>query len=181
MGRLVRAHRTATGVSATVAVLLILAAIYLSSGSSAGSTSSPTGPRPIASSSVGSLTSVAMLDGARQAAQTFLHNIGVRSDVACLAVHGDKIITVGGDVAAISCATLLANAKGMLGQPALDAMTKAKVLQAVNLPSADAGDIDPHALVSLAYVPALRGVFDKLEVVLTYRDYQWWVVQVAFG
>ena len=107
--------------------------------------------------------------------------------MACVNVHGDKVITTAASATPISCTDLLAHAKDLLGQPALDAMAKALVLQAVGYSDGSAvdpdhsDDPDPHAFISLPFVPSLAPVMKRFEMVLTFRDSQWWVVEVTFG
>lgn len=180
--QLMRSHRRASGAIGAVAALAIGSAIYFSGGPNARSASAP--KANTGAGAAADAATLAMLDGARQAGQAFLHNIGVRSDIACLDVHGAEVVTVGGPGHPMTCATLLANAKGLLGQATLDKMSEATVLQAVNFPTAGnngPADPDPHAFISLSYVPSLKKALNKLELVLTFHAGQWWIVQVTFA
>ena len=54
------------------------------------------------------LSRAQLLAGARQAGQQFLHNVGVRSDLACAGVIGVNVVTTKAGHGPISCAALLA-------------------------------------------------------------------------
>jgi hypothetical protein len=85
----------------------------------------------------------------------------------------------------ISCAALLVRAKSLLGSDTLDAMTNAHVTSAVGYAggsvSGSTGGPYPEASISLSHVPSLRPVLKSFEMVLTFRDQQWWVAEVTFG
>jgi hypothetical protein len=145
-------------------------------------TSATASPRPTVTPT---LSTSQLLVGARQAGQHFIHNIGVRSDVACAGVIGGNVVTTTPGHAPITCAALLAHAKSLLGSETLDAMTKAKVTSAVayagDAIAGSSGGPYPEAFISLSHVPALRSSLTSFEMVLTFRDGQWWVAEVTFG
>ena len=139
-------------------------------------------PRPTATPT---LSQAQLLAGARQAGQQFLHNVGVRSDLACAGVIGGNVVTTGAGQPPVSCTALLARAKSLLGSDTLDAMTNANVTSAVGYAggsvSGSTGGPYPEASISLSHVPSLRPVLKSFEMVLTFRDQQWWVAEVTFG
>ena len=47
--------------------------------------------------------------------------------------------------------------------------------------SGSTGGPYPEASISLSHVPSLRPVLKSFEMVLTFRDQQWWVAEVTFG
>jgi hypothetical protein len=137
-------------------------------------------PTPTATST---LSPAQLLAGAREAGQQFIHNVGVQSDVACVGAITGNVVTTKAARAPISCAALLADAKPLLGSHTLDAMTNAKVTAAtgdVGAASHPAGPY-PQARISLREVPALRSALTSFQMVLTFRDGQWWVAEVTFG
>jgi hypothetical protein len=180
---------------AAAAIAVTASALLLGSGAYAWAQQKPpparvAAPKPAATASPGpiatpTLSQAQLLAGARQAGQQFIHNIGVRSDVACAGVIGGNIITAKAGHAPISCAALLAHAKSLLGSDTLDAMTSAKVTSAVGYAggsiSGSTGGPYPEASISLSHVPALRPALKSFEMVLTFRDRQWWVAEVTFG
>jgi hypothetical protein len=179
---------------AAAAIAATASALLLGSGAYAWAQQKPP-PAPIAApkpatvpsrpTATPTLSQAQLLAGARQAGQQFLHNVGVRSDIACAGVTGVDIVTTKPGHAPISCAALLANAKSLLGADTLDAMTNAKVTSAVRYAggpvSGSTGGPYPEASISLSHVPALRQVLKSFEMVLTFRDQQWWVAEVTFG
>jgi hypothetical protein len=180
---------------AAAAIAATASALLLGTGAYAWAQQKPpparvAAPKPAATASPGptatpSLSQAQLLAGARQAGQQFIHNVGVRSDVACTGVIGGNIITTKAGHAPVSCAALLAHAKSLLGSKTLDAMTTAKVTSAVGYTggsiSGSAGGPYPEASISLSHVPALRSALKAFEMVLTFRDGQWWVAEVTFG
>jgi hypothetical protein len=180
---------------AAAAIAATASALLLGSGAYAWAQQKPppapiAAPKPAATASprpaaTPTLSQAQLLAGARQAGQQFLHNVGVRSDLACAGVIGGKVVTTGAGQAPISCAALLARAKSLLGSDALDAMTNANVTSAVGYAggsvSASTGGPYPEASISLSHVPSLRPVLKSFEMVLTFRDQQWWVAEVTFG
>ncbi len=131
------------------------------------------------------LSQTQLLAGARQAGQQFLHNVGVRSDLACAGVIGGNVVTTAAGEPPISCPALIARARSLLGSDTLDAMTNANVTSAVGYAggsvSGSTGGPYPEAAISLSHVPSLRPVLKSFEMVLTFRDQQWWVAEVTFG
>jgi hypothetical protein len=180
--QLLRTHRGAVAGIAAIVVAVVLVAFYFAGSPGRRTAASPTTSTPTAVAT-STFNTPQLLDGARQAGEAFLHNVGTDSNVACLVVHGTTVITVGRNTSPITCPMLLQNAKGLLGPQALRAMSTAKVLQAVAYPSQIGGpaDTDPHAFVSLPYVPALEGILNQLDIVLTFHADQWWVVQATFA
>jgi|GEM_PF-6502003 len=139
-------------------------------------------PQPTVAST---LSTSQLLAGARQAGQHFIRNVGVRSDVACAGVIGGKVVTTTPGHTPITCAALLAHAKSLLGSDTLDAMANAKVTSAAAYAggalTGSVGGPYPEASISLSHVPALRSALTSFEMVLTFRDGQWWVAEVTFG
>lgn len=180
---------------AAAAIAVTASALLLGSGAYAWAQQKPppapiAGPQPASTASTRptvrpTLSQAQLLAGARQAGQQFLHNVGVRSDVACADVVGVNVVTTKPGHSPISCAALLAHAKSLLGPDTLDAMTNAHVTAAVGDTSGSVngstGGPYPEASISLSHVPALRPVLKSFEMVLTFRDQQWWVAEVTFG
>ncbi len=180
---------------AAAAIAATASALLLGTGAYAWAQQKPPPARvaaakPAATASPGptatpTLSQAQLLAGARQAGQQFIHNVGVRSDVACAGVIGGNIVTTKAGHAPISCAALLAHAKSLLGSDTLDAMTTAKVTSAVGYAggsvSGSTGGPYSEASISLSHVPALRTALKAFELVLTFRNGQWWVAEVTFG
>jgi hypothetical protein len=180
---------------AAAAIAATASALLLGSGAYAWAQQKPpparvAAPIPAATASPGPTATPApsqaqLLAGARQAGQQFIHNVGVRSDVACAGAIGGNIVTTKPGHAPISCVALLAHAKSLLGSNTLDAMTTAKVTSVVGYAggsvSGSTGGPYPEASISLSHVPALRPALRAFEMVLTFRDGQWWVAEVIFG
>lgn len=178
---------------AAAAIAVTASALLLGSGAYAWAQQKPP-PAPVAAvsssaaaspSPTARLSPAQLLAGARQAGQQFIHNVGVRSDLACGGVIGVDVVTTKPGHAPISCAELIANATSLLGADTLDAMTNAKVTAAVRFTggsvSGSTGGAYPQASISLSHVPALRPVLTSFKMLLTFRDQQWWVAEVTFG
>ena len=189
LGGVVRAHRTAAGVIATILAILIATGVYAWTGRSSPSAAANTVPvpNPAASASAAAIQTLTLLSGARQTGEEFLHGLGIRDATTCALVHGTRIVTTAHSTKPITCTDLFAHATTLIGTKALVAMRRVVVSQAVSFAggafpgSAGSGDPDPHAFISLAYVPGLASTLRQFEMILTYHDDQWWIVQVTFG
>jgi hypothetical protein len=177
LAALIRSHRAVAAVVGMVAALLVGVGAYawaVSGGSS--------GPdRPAATRPGDDAVLAALLTGAREAGEDFLHNVGNASSDTCATVHGDAVVTVPHSTAPVTCEYLVAHAARLLSSHAVVKMRTARVTQAVGYNNGGIPDPDPHAVITLVMVPDLQGVLSQFEMVLTYRDGQWWVVRVTFA
>lgn len=178
LAALVRAHRWGAAVVALCTAALVGAGAYAWAVS--GSPSAPSGRTPTAQHSDDAVLA-ALLTGARDTGEQFLHNVGNASQDTCAVVHGDAIVTVPHSTAPISCDYLVAHAPRLLGSQAVVQMRTARVSQAAGYDGGGVPDPDPHAVITLPSVPELQTVFSSLEMVLTYHEGQWWVVRVTFA
>ncbi len=180
LNALVRKHRGAAAASGMVAAVLVAAGAYAWARSG---TTPPTSPNtPVAHASVApSDTVTALLAGARQVGEDFLHNLGANDPHTCTVVHGNAVITTKNSKKPITCATLLSQDAQLLGSRAMLQMRTARVGQAVGYDNGGVPDPDMHAVITLLFVPDLQGVFSRFEMVLTHHAGQWWVIQVTFG
>jgi hypothetical protein len=191
IGRALRA-RPSVGVIAAVATALLLG-----TGAYAWAQHGPPTASPTASITTGSFgapqtvpttparpPTAQLLAGARQAAQSFIHNVGVHSSLACTNAEAGDMVMVSNRASAISCNSLVQHAKSLLGSNTLTAMSAARV-EAVNAVSNGANtfgnSVYPEAIVSLTDVPHLKRALHRLDMVLTYRNAQWWIVEVSLG
>jgi hypothetical protein len=128
---------------------------------------------------------VAIMEGARTEAQTFLHQVGSDDAAACTLVHGTSNILAPQATDPIDCTELMKNAKTLLSATLRDGLQKAEVLQAVGIASGDLNgqndgtgvQADQQAFVSIAYVPSLAPSLEQMELTLDYHDGQWFVIQ----
>jgi hypothetical protein len=141
---------------------------------SAASAASPTKPATTPSAAL-------LASGARQASQAFLHNVGIQNGLACTAVVAGSNIRTPGSQRPISCSALLNHPAGLLGRQVLDALARAQVTSDIEISDGVASAPYPRAIVTEAAVPAVQSVLGSLEMVLTYHDQRWWVVEVTFG
>jgi serine/threonine protein kinase len=193
IGRALRA-RPSVGVVAAIATALLLgtgAYAWAQHGpppasptASASTTTGSFGAPQTAPTTPARPPTVQLLAGARQAAQSFIHNVGVRNSLACAGAEPGDIVMVSTRSSAISCSSLVQHAESLLGSKTLNAMSAARV-EAVTPVSSGANTFgnsaNPEAIVSLTDVPHLTPTLRRLEMVLTYRSAQWWIVEVSLG
>jgi hypothetical protein len=193
IGRALRA-RPSVGVIAAVATALLLGTGAYAWAQHGPPPASPNASTPTATGSFGTPQTTPttparpptaqLLAGARQAAQTFIHNVGVRNALACAGAEPGDIVKVSSRSSAISCNSLVQHATSLLGSNTLSAMSAARV-EAVTAVSNGANtfgnSVYPQAIASLTDVPQLARALHRLEMVLTYRSGQWWIVEVSLG
>ena len=177
LAALIRSHRVAAGALGAVAALLLGAGAYALavSGGSSG-----TG-KPGAVATTDAAVLAALLTGARETGENFLHDVGNGSADACATAQGNTTITVPHSTAPVTCAYLVAHAARLLSDQAVLAMRTAEVTQAAGYDTGGIPDPLPHAVITLPAVPALQSVFTRFEMDLTYQEGQWWVMQVTFA
>lgn len=178
----VRAHRAASGLVATVTTALVATGVYAWAAHGTPSVAAaPQGPTPAEIQAAANIAQMTLLAGARQAGETFIHNLGGGSKLTCANAHNAEVVATRKSQTAITCTDLVAHEKTLLSSRTLLEMRTARVLQAVGYDTGTVADPDPHAIISLLYVPDLQGVLKSFEMVMTYHDEQWWVVEVTFG
>lgn len=182
-----RAHRALVGIVATIVAVLVATGVYVWTGRSSPSAAAngPTAGDPAADASAAAIQTLARLNGARLVGQAFLRGVAAHDATICASVHGTTVVTTARSAKPVTCTSLVAHDKTLLGTDALAAMKTAVVSQAVGyvgaIETGPGGDPDPHAFISLPYVPALADVVRRFEMVLTFHDDQWWIVEVTFG
>ncbi|HEY7176950.1 MAG TPA: hypothetical protein VH442_18720, partial [Micromonosporaceae bacterium] len=185
LGQAMRTRPSVVGIAA------IATAAILGTGAYAWAQHSPAPAAPAAAATVDTtpsttphaiptptLTTAELLAGARVAGQVFLRGAGAGDTTVCSNAIAGDIVTARKSPGPIDCRDFVHHVGYLLGAKSATAMTKATVVGAVSYANGStANGAYPGAFISLPYVPDLRNDLTKLELVLTYRDGRWWVVQ----